>query len=65
MGIENIMPSNRSSNPPCPGKIFAVSFSFAFLFKNEKKKSPNCDMDEIIIAKSIIFISGKKFLKRE
>ena len=40
VGIPINIPSNLSSTPPCPGNILPVSFNFAFLFKNEKNKSP-------------------------
>ena len=36
-----IMPSSLSRKPPCPGSKFPVSLTLAFLFKNEKNKSPN------------------------
>ena len=34
------IPSILSSKPPCPGKIFPVSLTFAFRFKKETNKSP-------------------------
>ena len=42
--------------PPWPGKIFPVSLIFAFLFKNEKNKSPNWEDAEIKNAIKIISI---------
>ena len=41
------MPSNLSRKPPCPGSKLPVSLIFAFLFKNEKNKSPNWDAIEV------------------
>ena len=46
-GKPNKIPSIRSSKPPCPGKNFPVSFTFAFLFRNEKNKSPTCEAIEV------------------
>ena len=40
-GIANIIPSNLSNKPPCPGKILPVSLIFAFLFSRDINKSPN------------------------
>ena len=40
VGIPKRIPSTLSKIPPCPGKIFPVSFIFAFLFRKEKKRSP-------------------------
>ena len=40
-GIPNNIPSTLSKKPPCPGKKFPVSFTFALRFKYEKNKSPN------------------------
>ena len=41
------IPSSLSSTPPCPGRKFPVSFNFAFLFKNEKKRSPSWQKSEV------------------
>tara|TARA_B100001121_G_C18679575_1_gene617871 strand:+ start:1504 stop:1866 length:363 start_codon:yes stop_codon:yes gene_type:complete len=41
------IPSILSSTPPCPGKIFPVSFNFAFLLSNEKNKSPDWQPIEV------------------
>ena len=41
VGMPKNIPSNLSKTPPCPGKNFPVSLIFAFLFKNEKNKSPS------------------------
>ena len=40
-GIANIIPSNLSKSPPCPGNKLPVSLIFAILFKYEIIKSPN------------------------
>ena len=56
------IPSILSSKPPCPGKIFPVSFNLAFRFKYEINKSPIWQIAEItidvnkIISKSIKLI---------
>ena len=47
--MDNIRLSKRSNNPPWPGRIFPVSFNFAFLLIKETKKSPICEKVEIII----------------
>ena len=46
------MPSNLSNIPPCPGKKFPVSFIFAFLFRNEKNRSPNWHAKDVEILKN-------------
>ena len=48
MGIANIIPSIRSSIPPCPGNKSLVFLTLALRFKNEINKSPICDVAEII-----------------
>ena len=53
---ENISPSIRSNIPPCPGKIFPVSFIFSNLLKYETKRSPICEANEKIIARIKYFI---------
>ena len=40
IGIANIIPSIRSSIPPCPGNKSLVFLTLAFLFKKEINKSP-------------------------
>ena len=45
--MANKIPSTRSRTPPCPGKILPVSFTLARRFKNEIKRSPNCEIIEI------------------
>ena len=49
------MPSILSKTPPCPGKIFPVFFNDAFLFKNEKNKSPNWTLNETKKPRKILF----------
>ena len=44
-----MIPSTLSRNPPWPGRISLVSFTFALLFKYEINKSPNCDVKDINI----------------
>ena len=39
-GIPNRTPSILSKIPPCPGKMFPLSFILAFLLKYENIKSP-------------------------
>ena len=46
---KNIL-SNLSKTPPCPGKKFPVSLIFAFLFNKEKKRSPNWQAIDVIMA---------------
>ena len=59
-GIANIIPSNLSSKPPWPGKKFPVSLIFAFLFKYEINKSPNCETNDINKVKNIKLIEKLK-----
>ena len=62
-GIANIIPSNLSSNPPCPGNNFPVSLIFALRLRKEMNKSPSCEIDETIIIINIISLKLKKSLK--
>ena len=58
MGIPKKTPSNLSRTPPWPGKKLPLSFTFAFLFKKEKNKSPAWQLIEMVIP-NIIFIKLK------
>ena len=53
-GIAKITPSILSSIPPCPGKIFPVSFIFANRLKYEIIKSPNWHAKDISKQNKII-----------
>ena len=61
-GNANKIPSILSNIPPWPGSKFPVSFIFAFLFKNEIKRSPSCDVKDIITVKITKF-KVKKLLR--
>ena len=68
VGIPSKIPSTLSKTPPCPGKIFPVSFNFAFRFKYEKNKSPNWQPIEVkieIIKKKYEKLFDKKNIKEE
>ena len=62
-GIPNNMPSTLSKKPPCPGKKFPVSFTFALRLKYEKNKSPSWQKIDVIIATIKIFISVLNAIK--
>ena len=49
VGTPNNIPSNLSNTPPWPGRKLPVSLIFAFLFKNEKNKSPIWQANDVII----------------
>ena len=66
IGIAKMMPSIRSNNPPCPGRISLVSLTFALRFKYEINKSPICDVKEISNVTTINMIKsifGKSSIK--
>ena len=56
IGMANIKPSNLSNKPPWPGNITPVSLIFAFLFRRDINRSPNCEIVEITIATKIILL---------
>ena len=65
---ENIKLSILSNIPPCPGRIFPVSFIFSNLLKYETVRSPIWDANEKIIAKIkylILIIKVKSILKKK
>ena len=65
-GIAKNKPSNLSSKPPWPGKIFPVSFNFAVLLRNEIKISPICEINEIRNIKIIsVWIDTRSLNKTE
>ena len=41
-GTPKRIPSTLSNIPPWPGKTLPVSFTLAFLFRNEITKTPKC-----------------------
>ncbi len=62
--MPNIIPSTLSKKPPCPGKKFPVSFTFAFRFKYEKNKSPNWQKIDVTVATIKILKSVLNAIKK-